>query len=297
MARIAHERAVFCSGINHTPLDRYWYNDTHPDPVRDLKMTTYKGRHVYVRNDIDYTSVTHMLDLTKSDADRESLAAWRQRVGTGVANHVRDAAVKIGSEAHKLVEAGLWAHNDASDLPNGGFQGLIRAVPEHGGPTSLYAAIHARQLFFWASRMLAALHATEYMVCDDGLKLAGTIDAIGQVYEDGKMISGPVAVVDWKCVNRPTSVRDDYRLQAMLYGYMWNVCVANRHPDLKATEYRVVASVASPPQVVVLSGPVPSDIDKEELELSKRLEAFRQAGRPARPPPTHVRPGLSMRLA
>ena len=263
-------------------------------PPRDagLAMTTALGRHIYKKGDRIYPSVTHMLDVTKPESARRALEQWRVRVGKQVANHVRDTATGIGRDAHAIVEAVLREKRKevtTQSMFDDSWGGSLAKTP-------LFARAHAMQLLRWATAHINTVMDTERPMCSDTLGLAGTVDAVCGINGPSGMTIN--AVVDWKCVGRPSSVRNDYRIQAMLYGYMWNEsCHAHNKPLERASQYRVVASIQNPAEVVVLQGPVPTDID-EYPDLARRLEQFKNMGGfdRDREPPRHCHPDASMRL-
>ena len=63
------------------------------------------GAHIYVTPDgTKLRSVTTMLNKTKPSTDKKQLTAWRDRVGSSVAEYIIKTSATIGTETHKLNE-------------------------------------------------------------------------------------------------------------------------------------------------------------------------------------------------
>jgi len=57
-------------------------------------------------------SVTAILSMTRSESEKESLAAWKARLGEQAADRVRDVAALRGTAMHGIIEAYLLARNN-----------------------------------------------------------------------------------------------------------------------------------------------------------------------------------------
>ena len=74
----------------------------------DLKRVTDKsGTRHYSLNGMRVPSVTTILDKTKSQKEKDSLNAWRQRVGHLEANRISKESTSRGDKMHKHIEDAL----------------------------------------------------------------------------------------------------------------------------------------------------------------------------------------------
>ena len=63
-----------------------------------------EGKRHYVFDKEKLPSVTTILSATESDEKRESLAAWREKVGEDNATRIVDEAAARGTAMHKILE-------------------------------------------------------------------------------------------------------------------------------------------------------------------------------------------------
>ncbi len=79
--------------------------DTQLLPRHSAKQVRENGKQYYVdANGERLPSVTTILNATKSQADRERLQNWRQRVGVAEANQISGAASRRGTGTHKQIQ-------------------------------------------------------------------------------------------------------------------------------------------------------------------------------------------------
>ena len=72
----------------------------YPSSTRSV----HKGfRHYALKNQM-LPSVTSIIEMTKTDKEKESLAAWKSRVGEAESSAISREAAKRGSEMHSNIE-------------------------------------------------------------------------------------------------------------------------------------------------------------------------------------------------
>ena len=107
-----------------------------------------EGKRHYVFDKEKLPSVTTILSATESDEKRESLAAWRSRVGEDNATRIVDESAARGTAMHKILEmyildkgyldetnVGKQAHNMAVRVIE---QGLCNVPTYYGTECTLY---------------------------------------------------------------------------------------------------------------------------------------------------------------
>ena len=100
-------------------------------------MCLVEGERHYILNNEKLPSVTTVLKQTESAEKRESLAAWRERVGEAEATRIVDSAGARGTAMHKILEkyilgegyldetsVGKEAHNMATQVINSGLSNI-----------------------------------------------------------------------------------------------------------------------------------------------------------------------------
>ena len=116
----------------------------YPKTVREM----VEGQRHYILNNEKLPSVTTVLKHTESAEKRESLAAWRERVGEAEATRIVDSAGARGTAMHKILEkyilgegyldettVGKEAHNMATQVIN---SGLSNITEYYGTECTLY---------------------------------------------------------------------------------------------------------------------------------------------------------------
>ena len=167
-------------------------NYIYPKTIREM----IDGKRHYEINGIEkLPSVTTILKATEPDEKRESLAAWRDRVGEAEATRIVDSAGARGTAMHKILEkyiieegyldltnVGKEAHNMAMQVIQ---NGLSNVTEFYGSECTLYYP---------------------------GL-YAGQTDLIATH-------KGDMAVIDFKQTNKPKKREwvEDYCLQLAAYG-------------------------------------------------------------------------------
>ena len=167
----------------------------YPKTVREM----VEGQRHYILNNEKLPSVTTVLKHTESAEKRESLAAWRERVGEAEATRIVDSAGARGTAMHKILEkyilgegyvdltdVGLEAKNMAVRVME---QGLCNVTEYYGTECTLYyPGLYAGQTD------LVAIH------------------------------KGEDAIIDFKQTNKPKKREwiDDYCLQLAAYAMAHN---------------------------------------------------------------------------
>jgi genome maintenance exonuclease 1 len=130
-----------------------------------------EGQRHYILNEEKLPSVTTILSATQSAEKRESLAAWRLRVGEAEATRIVDSAGARGTAMHKILEkyvlgegyldettVGKQAHNMALQVIQSG----LSNITEYYGTecTLYYPGLYAGQTD------LVAIHKGEDAIID-----------------------------------------------------------------------------------------------------------------------------------
>ena len=139
----------------------------YPKTVREM----VEGQRHYILNNEKLPSVTTVLKHTESAEKRESLQAWRDRVGELEATRIVDSAGARGTAMHKILEkyilgegyldettVGKEAHNMATQVINSG----LSNITEYYGTecTLYYPGLYAGQTD------LVAIHKGEDAIID-----------------------------------------------------------------------------------------------------------------------------------
>lgn len=136
-----------------------------------VKLHSVNGSHFYECPNGTYPSVTTVLYATRPDSSVAKLEKWKRDVGPDVAKYIKDEAIRIGTEAHKLNEC--YLKGEAYD-----------------GPASLLAKAHHRKFRSVLAR-LTDIRAVEMIVYSDRHRFAGTVDCIA-------WFNGAHHVIDYK---------------------------------------------------------------------------------------------------
>ena len=158
-----------------------------------------EGKRHYVFDKEKLPSVTTILDQTQSAEKRESLKAWRERVGEDSAARIMDEAATRGTAMHKILEkyvlgegyldetsVGKQAHNMAIQVIQSGLSNVTE------------------------------FYGTECTLYYPGL-YAGQTDLVG-------VHKGQDAIIDFKQTNKPKRREwiDDYFIQTAAYAVAHN---------------------------------------------------------------------------
>ena len=167
----------------------------YPKSVRELINSQ---RH-YSIGKSKLPSVTTILDQTKSEETKASLAKWRQKVGEVEAERIKNSSTSRGTKMHSIIEGYLLEKN-VLDLTDVGAEAhrMAQTIIDKGLPDleeiqGLECVLHYPDLY------------------------AGSSDLVG-IYQ------GRESIIDFKSTSKPK--RDeyitDYYLQACLYAIAHN---------------------------------------------------------------------------
>ena len=160
--------------------------------VPTLKQVNENGTLYYVTPEgYKYPSITTVL----SEYNRKQIYEWRQRVGEEQANLISRQASSRGTRIHKLCED--YLNNEE---------------PKFKTPldTELFHSILPELA------RINNIHAQELRMYSDHLRIAGTVDCIGE--HDGR-----ISVIDFKTAKRQKRQEDieNYFMQAAAYAIMF----------------------------------------------------------------------------
>lgn len=175
---------------------RKQFTHIHRQPIVDEleQVNTETGRYYKTPAGLLYPSVTTVTGLI----GKEAIKQWRKRVGDEEANRISAKATKRGTKVHALCEHYIAGHDidgskySITDLDS--FVGLKRIIDQH----------------------LDNIHLQEVRLYSDFLKMAGTVDCIGEY-------AGRLAIVDFKTASKPKQ-KDyitNYFCQAAAYAIMY----------------------------------------------------------------------------
>jgi len=150
------------------------------------------GRRYVTLEGKSYPSVTTVLSLV----NRDSIAAWRKRVGEEKANQIGTQAANRGTAVHNIIEKYINNEDTSDFMPHvkQSLQNLKPLIDKH----------------------VTKVFATECSLYSDHLQLAGTCDAIVEW-------DGVPTIVDWKTSRRPKKKANiqNYFMQLSAYAVMW----------------------------------------------------------------------------
>lgn len=170
---------------------------------KDLKAVTAKSGRTYNTPDGDkYPSITTVLGILS----RDSLAAWRARVGEEEANRVSRFASRRGNDVHELLER--YINNEEDYLID----------PRQPGEREV--ALHVKANFLEVKDVidekLSLVYAQEVPLYSDHLTVAGRVDLVGEW-------NGKPAIIDFK-TSAKRKTRDyikSYFMQEAFYAIAW----------------------------------------------------------------------------
>ena len=154
----------------------YKFNKLYDYP-KSMRSLINNKRHYEVGEE-KLPSVTTILSACQSDEKRQSLAAWKAKIGDRAADKVRDDAAERGTAMHKYLEA----HIDGTGLKD-----LT--------PLGVQAETMAGKIIESGLRDLEEVWGQEVTLYYPGL-YAGATDVVG-VY------NGAPAIIDFKQSNKP----------------------------------------------------------------------------------------------
>ena len=150
------------------------------------------GRRYVTLDGKSYPSVTTVLSLV----NRDSIAAWRKRVGEEKANQIGTQAANRGTAVHNIIEKYINNEDTSDFLPH------IKQSLENLKPL--------------IDKHVTKVFGTEVALYSDHLQVAGTCDAIVEW-------DGIPTIVDWKTSRRPKKKANigNYFMQLAAYAVMW----------------------------------------------------------------------------
>lgn len=157
-------------------------------------VTTDSGRKYKTPEGIDYPSITTVLSILS----RDSIAAWRKRVGEAEANKISTRASGRGTRVHEIIEKYI---NNQEDYRNGYTPDIIQSF------------IDIRHIL---DNRIGTVYAMEAPLYSDHLGVAGRVDCVAEF--DGKL-----SIIDFKTSMKPKRIEwiKNYFMQESAYAIMW----------------------------------------------------------------------------
>lgn len=214
---------------------------THVDPPNLPALTrqdSISGKRTYLTPEGNkYPSVTTLL----GSGPKPWLEAWKNALGHDKAAAEVKRAGDRGTAVHKLIEG--YLNNDPDYL--GGFK------PEY--------VKSFNQLKFYLNR-IKNIRTQEIALYSDELKIAGTVDCIGEY-------AGKLCIIDFKTSTnmKTSSMVGDYRLQCTAYA----LCFFEQ-TGIFIEDYAILMAVEKGIVPLVFSGKVKNHIK----ELKDRVTAY-----------------------
>ena len=161
----------------------------HDFPV--VKRITLPDIRLYETPNGDrYPSVT----TVTGQLNKQHIDAWRKRVGDAVADRISKQAADRGTRIHSYCESFLLGESLEVDMFDHDFWKTMKPVVDK----------------------IDNIHALEAMLYSDQLRMAGTVDCIGEY-------DGLLSVIDFKTSKKPKHREDieHYFIQATAYSVMF----------------------------------------------------------------------------
>lgn len=157
-------------------------------------VTTESGRKYRTPEGIDYPSITTVLSILS----RDSIAAWRKRVGEEEANRISYRASTRGTAVHEIIEK--YINND-EDYRDGYTPDIIQSFLD------LKPILDQR---------IGRVFAQEAPLYSNHLGVAGRVDCVAEF--DGKL-----SIIDFKTSRKPKQTKwiTNYFMQESAYAIMW----------------------------------------------------------------------------
>lgn len=168
----------------------------HEDILGDIELDTVSidGKRFYVTPEGEkYPSITTVLSHYKKD----SIIAWRKRVGEAEANKISTKASRRGTKVHKLCEDYLNNENNI-------FEGY---TPDN---VEMFKSIQP------ILNEIETVYAQERTLFSHHLKTAGRVDCVGK-------FRGKNCIIDFKTSSKTKKREwiDNYFMQGAGYAVMW----------------------------------------------------------------------------
>jgi hypothetical protein len=166
-------------------------------PVKLLEMNTVtesSGRHYQTPEGASLPSITTVLSILS----RDSIAAWRKRVGNEEANRISHRASSRGTRVHEIVEKYI---NNEENFKDGYTPDIISSFGD------LKPILDAR---------IGRVYAQEAPLYSTHLGVAGRVDCVAE-------FDGRVSIIDFKTSMKPKRVDwiKNYFMQESAYAIMW----------------------------------------------------------------------------
>ena len=170
------------------------FNHTHVELTEMDAVTTESGRKYKTPEGIDLPSITTVLSILS----RDSIAAWRKRVGDAEANKISTRASGRGTRVHEIIEK--YIDND-ENYKDGYTPDIIESFnvmkPVLDG-------------------LIGTVYAQEAPLYSNHLGVAGRVDCVAE-------FDGVLSIIDFKTSMKPKK-RDwvkNYFMQETAYAIMW----------------------------------------------------------------------------
>ena len=207
----------------------------------ELQMDKY--HHYTTPDGKTYSSVTTMINKTKSEKDKEGLVNWQKNiVGESVAKYIMDTSSQIGTDTHTLNELYL--------------QGIT--------PTTQYSLLsqaHHHNLIPYLDK-IDNIQGIESKLYSDTMQLAGTTDCIAEY-------NNTPSIIDYKTkrsIQKP-SYMHNYFLQATAYSRMYKEMT-----NISITQIVILVSVETGGKHEFIA-----DVNDYQQTLNERLEKYQNS--------------------
>jgi len=169
----------------------------YPKSIRSIE----DGLRKYLLGNEKLPSVTSILNATKSEEDKASLANWKERVGHEEANKIKNEASSRGTSMHSYIEDFLKGRISESFFEsNEQYKNMAKEIIEKGIKGKLEEIYGIETTLYYPK------------------KYAGTADLVG-VYQ------GKDTIIDFKQSNKPKKTEwiSDYFYQLSAYVLAHNI--------------------------------------------------------------------------
>lgn len=148
-----------------------------------------------------------MSSILKGDgSSEEALANWRARIGDREASRISNHATRRGTVLHELLEHYTLGRRDEFN------RCFEKAMPD--------AKYNFAGMSRWLNENLTTIHASELQMWSDRFRIAGTVDVVGSLSEDGELLR----ILDYKTSrkSKPKEWIEGYFIQCTGYALMFN---------------------------------------------------------------------------
>ena len=170
------------------------FEHVNVDLTEMVSETTDKGRVYKTPEGIDLPSITTVLSILS----RDSIAAWRKRVGEEEANRISHRATTRGTAVHEIIEKYLM--NDEN-------------YREGYTPDVIESFLVLKSTL---DENIGKIYGQETSLYSTHLGVAGTVDCIAE-------FDGQLSVIDFKTARKPKKADwiKNYFMQESAYAIMW----------------------------------------------------------------------------